>query len=183
MESMFFNKKGSTYCTAICNADSHKPIPVLEGRDGSSLKEGIKKNKQVKKVTRDRASAYAKVIREEHPDTMQIADRFHVHQNLLEIIKKYISSSLPQTLRVEIACNQKTSDIFEKSKQPSVGIDNSKKSFSTVDNLTENEKKWLELLINIKKTRLYLVCICLLSNIKKLNMHLLPVLQKDWNGI
>ena len=35
----FSTKKGSTYCTVICNTDSHKPIAVLEGRDGSSLKE------------------------------------------------------------------------------------------------------------------------------------------------
>lgn len=40
-------------------------------------------------VTRDRASAYAKVIKEELPDAMQIADRFHLHQNFLEAIKKF----------------------------------------------------------------------------------------------
>ncbi|WP_281846051.1 transposase [Sellimonas catena] len=125
----FSTKKGSTYCTVICNTDSHKPIAVLEGRDGSSLKEWLKKNKQVKMVTRDRASAYAKVIMEELPNTMQIADRFHLHQNLLEIIKKCISSSLPQTLRVESDLDrEKTGDITEKSRQPSVGSDNSKKN-------------------------------------------------------
>ncbi|WP_405121686.1 transposase family protein [Sellimonas catena] len=37
----FSTKKGSTYCTVICNTDSHKPIAVLEGRDGSSLKEWL----------------------------------------------------------------------------------------------------------------------------------------------
>ena len=125
----FSTKKGSTYCTVICNTDSHKPIAVLEGRDGSSLKEWLKKNKQVKMVTRDRASAYAKVIMEELPNTMQIADRFHLHQNLLEIIKKCISSSLPQTLRVESDLDRETTgDITEKSRQPSVGSDNSKKN-------------------------------------------------------
>lgn len=80
-------------------------------------------------VTRDRASAYAKVIMEELPNTMQIADRFHLHQNLLEIIKKCISSSLPQTLRVESDLDRETTgDITEKSRQPSVGSDNSKKN-------------------------------------------------------
>jgi len=41
-----------------------------------------KQNKHIKAVTRDRASAYAKVISEELSDAMQIADRFHLHQNL-----------------------------------------------------------------------------------------------------
>ena len=41
----------------------------------------IKENKHIKVVTRDRASEYAKVIQEELPDAMQVADRFHLHQN------------------------------------------------------------------------------------------------------
>lgn len=97
----FSIKKGNTYCTVVCNSGSHIPIAVLEGRDGSSLREWLKKNQHVKSITRDRASAYAKVISEELPDAMQIADRFHLHQNLLEIIKKCIASSLPQTIRIE----------------------------------------------------------------------------------
>lgn len=106
----FSVKKGNTYCTVVCNADSHKPIAVLNGRDGSALKDWLKNNKHVKTVTRDRASAYAKVIQEEIPDAMQIADRFHLHQNLLEVIKKCISSSLPQTLKISPDCDNDTSD-------------------------------------------------------------------------
>ena len=53
------------------------------------LKNGLSHNKQVKAVTRDRASAYASAIQEILPDALQIADRFHLHQNLLEAHKKY----------------------------------------------------------------------------------------------
>ena len=56
----FSIKKGNPYCTIICNTDTHTPITVLDGRDGSSLKEWLKSNKHVRTVTRDRASAYAK---------------------------------------------------------------------------------------------------------------------------
>lgn len=108
----FSTAKGKTYCTVVCNVDSHRPIAVLEGRDGATLKEWLQKNKQVRTITRDRASAYAKVISEELPDAMQIADRFHLHQNLLEIIKKCISSNLPQTIRIERnAVDKSTNDI------------------------------------------------------------------------
>ena len=73
---------------------------MLDGRDGSSLKEWLKSNKHVRTVTRDRASAYAKAIKEEIPDAKQIADRFHQHQNFLQVIKKCINTSFPQTIRI-----------------------------------------------------------------------------------
>ena len=85
----FAFKKRNTYGTIIVDAQTHKPAAILDGRDGKALKEWLKRNKQVRIVTRDRASAYAKVIKEELPDAMQIADRFHLHQNFLEAIKKF----------------------------------------------------------------------------------------------
>ena len=51
-------------------------------------------------ITRDRASAYARVIAEELPDAMQVADRFHLHQNLLEAIKKALNKEIPATITI-----------------------------------------------------------------------------------
>ena len=52
-------KKRRSYCTMICDLKTHKPIALLEGRDGKSLEGWLKENKQVKLVTRDRASNFA----------------------------------------------------------------------------------------------------------------------------
>ena len=61
-------------------------------------------NKQVTTVTRDRASAYAyayaKAVEEILPDCMQIADRFHLHQNLLEAVKSVINSTVPVDIKI-----------------------------------------------------------------------------------
>jgi hypothetical protein len=84
--------KGQTYCTVICDVETRKPIEVLEGRDGKSLKEWLKNNKHIKKVTRDRAGAYAKAISDSLPEAMQIADRFHLHQNLSAAVKEALNS-------------------------------------------------------------------------------------------
>ena len=54
-----------------------------------TLKEWLKNNKHIKAVTRDRRSAYASAIQEILSDAMQIADRYHLHQNLLDDGKKY----------------------------------------------------------------------------------------------
>ena len=58
------------------------------------------KNPHIKTVTRDRASAYAKVLSEVLPDVMQIADRFHLHQNLLTAVKKALNHSVPASIKI-----------------------------------------------------------------------------------
>jgi len=93
-------KKGSTYGTIIVDGRTHKPIDLLDGRDGAKLKEWLKKNQQVKIVTRDRASAYASAISEVLPDAMQIADRFHLHQNLLVAIKNVTAQKIPGKVKI-----------------------------------------------------------------------------------
>ena len=96
----FAYKKKHIYGTIIVNEETHEPITLLEGRDGETLRSWLKENKHVRVITRDRASAYAKVIAEELPDVMQIADRFHLHQNLLEAVKKALNSHLPSTITI-----------------------------------------------------------------------------------
>jgi len=94
----FAYRKGKTYCTVICDGITKKPVDILEGRDGATLKEWLAKNKQVKKVTRDRAGAYAKAIRETLPEAMQIADRFHLQQNFSEAIKEALKREIPKKI-------------------------------------------------------------------------------------
>lgn len=98
----FAYKKGHTYCTIVCDYETRRPVAVLEGRNGESLRERLKENKHVKRVTRDRASAYAKVISEVLPETMQIADRFHLHQNLLSAVKEALKSELPNKIALPV---------------------------------------------------------------------------------
>ena len=98
----FALKKRHTYGTIIVDEATHKPVAVLNGRDGVSLKEWLRQNKHVTAVTRDRASAYAKAVEEVLPDCMQIADRFHLHQNLMDAVKKILGREIPATTAVPI---------------------------------------------------------------------------------
>ena len=93
-------RKGHTYGTIICDGVSHKPIALLDGRDGSALKEWLKNNQHIKIITRDRASSYAKAIVEALPQAMQIADRFHLHQNLLKAIKDALGREVPTRIMI-----------------------------------------------------------------------------------
>ena len=60
----FAFKKRHIYGTIIVDETTHKPVAILDGRDGKTLKEWLSKNKHVKTITRDRASAYSSAIKE-----------------------------------------------------------------------------------------------------------------------
>lgn len=102
-------KKGQTYGTIIVDEATHTPIELLEGRDGEKLKEWLSNNKHIKVVTRDRASAYASAISEVLPECLQVADRYHLHANLLEMIKNVFSQEIPTKIKIELEnSNEKT---------------------------------------------------------------------------
>lgn len=96
----FARKKGNSYCTVLVNGESHQIIEILEGRDADTLKAWLKENRNIRRFTRDRASAYAEAIAEVLPDAMQIADRFHLYQNLLDCIKSILNSELPARIKI-----------------------------------------------------------------------------------
>ena len=110
-------KKGSTYGTIIVDGRTHKPIDLLDGRDGENLKEWLRKNQQVKIVTRDRASAYASAISEVLPEAMQIADRFHLHQNLLVAIKNVTAQEIPAKVKIIQNSEQETVEEVKQEKK------------------------------------------------------------------
>lgn len=91
-------RKGQTYATAIYDLKDHHMIALLEGRDGASLKEWLKCHKKIRLVARDRASSYASAISEVLPECTQVADRFHLMQNLLDRMKDIFKSEIPSTI-------------------------------------------------------------------------------------
>ncbi|MHC1746815.1 MAG: ISL3 family transposase [Cellulosilyticaceae bacterium] len=94
-------RKGQTYATAIYDLNDHHMIALLEGRDADTLKEWLKGHKKIKLVVRDRASAYAKAINEILPECTQVADRFHLLQNLLERIRDIFKVELPKEIFIK----------------------------------------------------------------------------------
>lgn len=94
-------KKGQTYCTAIYDAKDHHLMALLEGRDGKALEEWLKVHPKVKMIARDRASAYARAIEKILPDCIQVADRFHLFQNLMDRMKKIFKEELPESFYIQ----------------------------------------------------------------------------------
>lgn len=94
-------RKGIKYATAIYDLDTHHLIALLEGREKDDIVPWLKEHKKIKVVARDRASAYAEAIKEVLPKTVQIADRFHLFENIIKYLKEMFYSKLPDKIVIK----------------------------------------------------------------------------------
>ena len=94
-------RKGIKYATAIYNLETHHLIALLEGREKEDIIPWLKAHPKIIVVARDRASSYAKAIDEILPDAVQIADRFHLFENLIKYLKDLFYSEIPDKIVIK----------------------------------------------------------------------------------
>lgn len=94
-------RKGQTYATSIYDMEDHHLIALLNGRDKDTLVSWLKEHPRIKLVSRDRASAYAAAINEVLPECVQVADRFHLLQNLIDHMKDIFKETIPTKIFIE----------------------------------------------------------------------------------
>ncbi len=92
-------KKGHTYGTLLCDLERQQVIELWEGRDGDPLAKWLQEHPGVEIITRDRASAYADGARKGAPQATQVADRFHLRQNLSKALRTLFEQQ-PQVLKL-----------------------------------------------------------------------------------
>jgi transposase len=85
-------RKGHRYGTIVVDLERGCPIDVLEDRLTETVAAWLKAHPEVHVVARDRSEAYGAGIRQGAPDAVQVADRFHLMQNLAEALEQVFNA-------------------------------------------------------------------------------------------
>ena len=88
----FSKRRGHSYATLLINMDTRKPVDVLDDREASSLTGWLREHPGVQVVCRDRAGTYSLGAKDGAPDAIQVADRWHLSDNLREYVEKTVSA-------------------------------------------------------------------------------------------
>lgn len=84
-------RRGHHYGTIVVDLERQCPIELLPDRDTATVTAWLKKQPNVRVVTRDRASAYVDAVRQGAPQAMQVADRWHLLKNLGEAMERLLT--------------------------------------------------------------------------------------------
>jgi transposase len=81
-------RRGQRYGTILVDLEQHRAVEVLPARNAEPLVEWLQAHPGVEIFSRDRAPAYAEAARKGAPQAVQVADRWHLLQNLVEALER-----------------------------------------------------------------------------------------------
>jgi transposase len=83
-------RKGQNYGTILVDLESHAPIDLLPDRSADSLATGLQSHPGAEVISRDRGGIYADGAARGAPQSIQVADRFHLLCNLTSAVERVL---------------------------------------------------------------------------------------------
>lgn len=102
----FAFRKGQRYGTILVDLDEQRPIALLTDREAATLAGWLKHHPEVEVLSRDRAKSYKQGMSEGAPQAVQVADRFHLLQNLTQVLERFLGTQSSALKAVDLAHHQ-----------------------------------------------------------------------------
>jgi transposase len=86
-------RKGQSYGTILVDLVRRRPLDLLPGRTAAALAEWLRRHPSIRIVTRDRSTEYARGVLEGAPQARQVADRWHLLQNVRQVAERWLAGT------------------------------------------------------------------------------------------
>ena len=83
-------KRGLRYGSLICDLERHRVVDLLPDRSADSVATWLQAHPTVTVAARDRSGLYADGIARGAPQATQVADRWHLVNNLVDALEKFL---------------------------------------------------------------------------------------------
>jgi len=86
---------GHCYGTILVDLQTHRVVDLLPDRSAATVAAWLAEHPTISVVCRDRSDLYADGIRRGAPQAVQVVDRFHLVQNLRQVLERFLLDHRP----------------------------------------------------------------------------------------